>query len=163
MQNLDCKTLKTGELAKLAGVSADTLHHYEKMGVLPPPRRRESGYRDYPPEALDRVLLVRRALGIGFTLAELAPILAAKDAGEAPCRQVIALVAEKLCEVEERICALTALRGQLEEALSDWRCRIQNTPAGEQARLLELLPPNRVSSRRNSRKGLLTGKPKEKQ
>ena len=70
--------LRAGELARASGVSTDTLRHYERKGVLPAPRRSPNGYREYPAEALARVLLVRRALAVGFTLDELAQILRAR-------------------------------------------------------------------------------------
>ncbi len=54
--------VRAGELARATGVSTDTLRHYERKGVLGRPRRSANGYREYPPEALERVLLVRRAL-----------------------------------------------------------------------------------------------------
>ena len=66
------KTLRSGALAKSAGVSPDTIRHYEKIGVLPRASRTDSGYRVYPAIALERVFVVQRALRIGFTLAELA-------------------------------------------------------------------------------------------
>lgn len=62
--------VRAGELARAAGVSTDTLRHYERKGVLGAARRPANGYREYPPEALGRVLLVRRALAFGFTLGE---------------------------------------------------------------------------------------------
>jgi DNA-binding transcriptional MerR regulator len=64
--------LRSGKLAELAGVSPDTLRHYERMKLLPVPRRSSGNYRLYPPEALDRVRLIRHALVVGFTLPELA-------------------------------------------------------------------------------------------
>jgi len=57
--------LKSGELARLCGVSTDTLRHYERVGVLPRAARTASGYRQYPPEAQVRVMAVRRALALG--------------------------------------------------------------------------------------------------
>src|SRR4029078_7507815 len=92
--------LLAGELARLAGVSSDTLRHYERKGVLPKPLRLSNGYRKYPANSLDRVRLIRRALDVGFTLAELARFMKARDRGQAPCREVRALAAEKLAELE---------------------------------------------------------------
>ena len=63
--------IASGELARLAGVSPDTLRHYERVGVLQKPARSENNYRVYPESALPRVMLVRRALAFGFSLAEL--------------------------------------------------------------------------------------------
>nr|MDQ5839375.1 MerR family transcriptional regulator [Acidobacteriota bacterium] len=80
--------LRAGELARAAGVSTDTLRHYERKGVLACPRRSANGYREYPADALARVRLVRRALAVGFTLDELARILRARERGVAPCREV---------------------------------------------------------------------------
>ena len=72
--------LSSGKLADLAGVSRDTLRHYERKGVLPRALRSQNGYRQYPPEALQRVQLIRRALSVGFTLDELAKVLKVRDA-----------------------------------------------------------------------------------
>ena len=72
VQGTSSKTLYSGALARAAAVSPDTIRHYEKIGVLPRASRTQSGYRVYPASALDRVLVVQRALLIGFTLGELA-------------------------------------------------------------------------------------------
>src|SRR6266404_5381549 len=88
---------KVGELAKAAGVSTDTLRHYERKGLLTP-RRSPNGYRAYPAQALDRVRLVRTALALGFRLDDLARVFKVRSNGGAPCRQVRALAAAKLDE-----------------------------------------------------------------
>jgi len=132
--------LRSGELARLAGVSVDTLRHYEHIGVLPAPRRTESNYRLYSPEAVDRVRLVRQALSIGFSLTELAKILRVREKGGFPCRQVKALLDNKLIEVDREIANLQALRAHLRMLLKDWRKRLDQTPQDQPARLLETLP-----------------------
>ena len=60
--------MRSGELAKLTGVSTDTLRHYERLGMPARPKRTDAGYRLYP--AVKRIQLARRALGVGFTLGE---------------------------------------------------------------------------------------------
>lgn len=134
--------MRAGELARAAGVSTDTLRHYERKGVLLRPRRAANGYRQYPPEALDRVLLVRRALGVGFTLDELSRVLSVRDRGGAPCREVRALAAAKLAEVEERLAQLSEMRGELRATLIEWDERLAQTSAGGRAGLLESLAPS---------------------
>jgi DNA-binding transcriptional MerR regulator len=131
--------LLSGELANLAGVSSDTLRHYERVGVLPRPPRTQSGYRRYPPSAVDRVRLIRRALAIGFSLDELRRVLQVRDRGGAPCRNVRALAAAKLDQTVQRIAELEALRDQLRALLQDWDGRLARVPDGEPARLLESL------------------------
>ena len=81
-------TLSAGQLARLSFVSTDSLRHYERVGVLPKPRRTPAGYRQYPPEAVARVRMIRRALALGFTLRELARVLRVREKGGAPCREV---------------------------------------------------------------------------
>lgn len=131
--------VRAGELARASGVSTDTLRHYERKGVLQKPRRSANGYREYPPDALARVLLVRRALAFGFTLDELARVLRARERGAAPCREVRALAASKLSDVETRLRELTALRDELRATLKDWDSRLSKTEGGGRAGLLEAL------------------------
>lgn len=131
--------LQAGELARLSGVSTDTLRHYERKRVLPSPHRSQNNYRCYPPESIERVRLVRRALAVGFTLDELASILAARDHGEAPCKEVRRLAEEKLVEVDRRVRELKLLRKELNSTLKDWDALLAATPSGKPAKLLEAL------------------------
>ncbi|HKP83908.1 MAG TPA: heavy metal-responsive transcriptional regulator [Pyrinomonadaceae bacterium] len=132
--------LSSGELADLAGVSRDTLRHYERKGVLPRPLRGHNAYRQYPPEALQRVQLVRRALSVGFTLDELAKVLKVRDAGGAPCEEVRKLAAQKLLNVQDQLRELTKLRDDLQETLREWDARLAHRTNGKRANLLESLP-----------------------
>jgi DNA-binding transcriptional MerR regulator len=131
--------MRSGELARECGVSTDTLRHYERIGVLAKPRRTRAGYRQYPPEAVKRVRLVRRALEIGFTLDELARILHVRDSGGAPCREVRALAETKLDQVSQRIADLCDLRDHMRRVLADWDQRLASAPTGARAGLLEAL------------------------
>ena len=131
--------MSSGELARLAGVSTDTLRHYERKGVLPSPHRLRNGYRCYPAAALERVQLVRRALTVGFTLDELARFLKARKRGEAPCHEVRSLAATKLSEVESRLGELRMLRDELRTTIKDWDERLSRQGPGQRAGLLEAL------------------------
>jgi DNA-binding transcriptional MerR regulator len=129
----------SGELAQLAGVSTDTLRHYERKAVLGRPLRKTNGYRQYPASALDRVRLIRRALAVGFTLDELARVLKVRDSGGAPCGEVRRLAAAKLSDVEARLREMVALRDELREVLKDWDSRLAHRAPGQRAHLLESL------------------------
>lgn len=131
--------LRSAELARLAGVSTDTLRHYERKGLLARPRRSANGYREYPASDLDRVRLVRGALGIGFSLEEMARILSVRDRGGAPCHQVRALAGTKLTEVETQLGELTALRDELRRLLKNWDALLAKNSPPERAGLLESL------------------------
>jgi DNA-binding transcriptional MerR regulator len=131
--------LSPAELARLTGVSTDTLRHYERKGVLGIPARSGGGYRRYSPEAAAQVRLVRRALAIGFTLNDLAGVLSERNRGGAPCHTVRTLVAERLAELDTRLRDLTELRDELRILLREWDHRLARIPAGTQARLLDVL------------------------
>jgi len=98
----------------------------------------------YPPEAADRVRLVRRAMTLGFSLEELSKILMVRDRGGSPCRQVQALAVRKLAELDKQIEDLVALRGQMKTIVAQWQTQLNGTPHGQPARLLEtlILPPS---------------------
>jgi len=132
--------LRSGELARVAGLSSDTLRHYERIGLLAKPPRTLGGYRDYPGNTLERVQLIRRALSVGFSLAELTTVLKIRDLGGVPCHQVRAIAQSKLLEVQENIRELVALRKQLEVILAKWDLKLTSVPEGKRARLLETLP-----------------------
>jgi DNA-binding transcriptional MerR regulator len=131
--------LRSSQLARLAGVSADTLRHYEIKGLLPEATRSANGYREYPPEACTRVRLVRRALALGFTLDELASILKLRDRGGAPCSVVRALAAEKLALLEARRAELQEACDSLRGVLTRWDVLLAATPKGGRAALLDAL------------------------
>jgi DNA-binding transcriptional MerR regulator len=130
------KGLRSGTLAKAAEVSPDTIRHYEKVGVLPQAPRTESGYRVYPASAVERVLVVQRALRIGFTLAELADVLRARDAGGVPCQRVYDLAQGKLRSIEADIEALKRTKRYLQRVLADWKKRTQRAGPQQQSHLL---------------------------
>src|SRR5258708_32535736 len=90
--------LLIGDVAKQTGVSVDTVRHYERKGVIEGVVRDGSGYRRYPAATIDRIRVVRRALGIGFTLDELARIFRQRASGHPPCRQVRDVAARQLGE-----------------------------------------------------------------
>src|SRR5882724_4769008 len=131
------RPLRSGELARRAGVSPDTLRHYERRGLLPRPERSGAGYRLYSLEALGRVRLIRGALSIGFTVNELGAILADRDRGGAPCHRVRALALDKLATVELQLRTLRIWRRELRTALADWDRRLRVTPRGKRAGLLD--------------------------
>lgn len=126
-----------GELARLAGVSSDTIRYYERKGLLRPAPRSGSGYRLFPQDAPARVQLIRSALGIGFTVRELAEVLHERNCGGAPCHRVRKLVAGKLAMLEARLRELRAWRAELRSTLAGWDRSLAETPRGKQARLLE--------------------------
>jgi DNA-binding transcriptional MerR regulator len=139
-------------LAEACGVSTDTLRHYERLGLLPRATRTKSGYRRYAPDAVERVRVIQRALAVGFSLRELAAVLERRERGEAPCRGVRTLVAERLATLETRLLELARLRDDMRLLLRDWDIRLAGTPQGQRARLLDVLAVRPIAGTR--RRGL---------
>ena len=127
------------DVARETGVSTDTLRHYERRGLLPRVSRTAAGYRQYSAATVERVLLIQRALVVGFSLSDLKRVLAVMDKGGSPCVGVRALVGERLEQLNRRIDELLALREELRRLLTDWDERLAKTPKGSRAHLLETL------------------------
>jgi DNA-binding transcriptional MerR regulator len=157
VQTVGPKALRSGALAKAVGVSTDTIRHYERLGVLPRASRTASGYRVYPATAVERVLVVRKALRIGFSLSELAEVLRARDSGGAPCRRVYELAQEKLERISNDIRALRQTENYLKKVLADWEKRLHKAKPGQKSHLLYSLsnapvahvPSNRLRRRKD--------------
>jgi DNA-binding transcriptional MerR regulator len=93
----------------------------------------------YQPAAVQRVRVVRRAMAVGFTLEELTRVFRARDKGGVPCREVRAMAARKLDDIDRRLRELRAVKRDLRSALKDWDVRLARTRPCEQARLLDSL------------------------
>jgi DNA-binding transcriptional MerR regulator len=84
-------------------------------------------------------------MALGFSLEDLSKILTVRDRGGTPCRQVHALAVQKLAALDRQVEDLLALRRQMQKIVAQWETRLNNTPSGQPARLLEtlILPPSR--------------------
>ena len=102
--------MKIGEVATAAGVTVDTIRFYERRGVVPTPKRRPSGYREYPGDVVDRIRLARQLQGVGLTLDEIVDALRAHDAGGATCESERWRLDVALERVEHRLAELRAVR-----------------------------------------------------
>lgn len=76
-------TMHIGELADRTGLSNRTIRHYDEIGLLHPSGRTEGGFRLYTDTDLARLLIIRRMKPLGFTLEQMAELLAVVDALEA--------------------------------------------------------------------------------
>jgi len=103
------------ELAQQTGVPAKTIRYYESIGLLPRPQRAANNYRLYAPTDAERLRFIASARGLGFSLADIAEILAARDRGIAPCQRVLDAIARRLAEIDRRIVDLLALRDSLQQ------------------------------------------------
>jgi MerR family copper efflux transcriptional regulator len=106
-------TLTIGRLADEAGVSVDTVRFYERKGLLPEPARTAGGYRSYTADDAWRLRFILRAKDLGFTLREIAELLAGPLDGAGGADAVQAAAAAKLEALAAQQAELAVVRGRL--------------------------------------------------
>ena len=110
--------LVIGELAARTGTSPETIRYYERVGVLPPPMRAGGGrYRRYGASDVERLLFVRRARELGFSLDEVRELLGLADQPDRSCAEVDQLARAHLASVNDKLAQLAALRDELERVI----------------------------------------------
>jgi DNA-binding transcriptional MerR regulator len=112
--------MRPSEVATAAGVNLQTLRYYERRGLLDPPNRTLGGHRVYPEDAVTTVRVIKAAQRLGFTLTEIAAIIAAgrhrHARGEGTGLQ--AQAREKLADVEARIADLSVIAATLRAGIA---------------------------------------------
>lgn len=107
------ETLKTGQVAAKAGVNIQTLRYYERRGLLEEPERRASGYREYPPDAVQLIRFIKRAQELGFTLTEIEDLLRLRTDQKAACSEVRSAAEAKIEDIDQKVRHLRAMKRAL--------------------------------------------------
>ena len=118
-----------GQFAKRAGVGVETVRFYEREGLLKEPPRRPSGHREYPEAEVTRLVFIRRAKELGFSLAEIKELLSLRADRRAQCGRVKKRTEAKLADIDERIRTLERMRGAL--AKLNAACDNERVPTSE--------------------------------
>jgi MerR family mercuric resistance operon transcriptional regulator len=114
---MESRVLRSGQLAKAAGVNVQTLRYYERRGLLPEPRRTLGGHREYGPDAVTVLRVIRGLARLGFTLDEISELIEV-GSHHGPRPGLRAAAAAKLTEVEARIAQLQQVRTALDAVLA---------------------------------------------
>ena len=101
-----------GELSRRTGCNIETIRYYERIGLLPPPRRSGS-YRNYESADAGRLAFIRRARELGFTLHEVRALLSLAASGAGSCLEARELAAAHLADVRARIADLKRMQRTL--------------------------------------------------
>ncbi len=113
---------RVGAAATAAGVGVQTLHYYERRGLLSPQRRAGAGYREYGGAEVRRVRAIKRAQTLGFTLREIRELIGLAESRRSPGR-VGEIAARKVDEIEAKIRDLRRMRTELRRTVETCRCR----------------------------------------
>jgi DNA-binding transcriptional MerR regulator len=99
-------TLTVGQVAQRLDVTVRTLHHYDEIGLVTPSERTQAGYRLYTAHDLTRLQHVVVYRRLGFTLEEIALLLAHPESVEQHLRRQRAAVLSRLGEMRELVAAI---------------------------------------------------------
>lgn len=109
--------LTIGALARLTGVNAKTIRHYESIGLLPRPQRQANGYRSYSLADVNRLRLLRHIRLLGVSLAAARPLLV--DVSDARCadvrQELLALLERRLSAIDEEMAELRLFKSEVED------------------------------------------------
>ena len=110
---MDSATMTIGQVAKATSLGVETVRFYERQGLIPDPPRRSSGYRQYPEDTIGRLRFIMRAKELGFSLKEIAEILALRVDPGTSSREIKLRVEEKIQDVEGKIRSLRRMKKAL--------------------------------------------------
>jgi MerR family mercuric resistance operon transcriptional regulator len=133
-----------GKVAIQSGVGVETIRFYERKGLIEEPPRRESGYRQYPDETVPRVLFIKRAKALGFTLKEIKELLAIRIEPEATCADVLRQAEAKIADIEERIVTLQRMK----QALTGLTVACRGRGPASRCPILEAMEDDRNENKR---------------
>ncbi|MBF0126428.1 MAG: Cd(II)/Pb(II)-responsive transcriptional regulator [Magnetococcales bacterium] len=122
--------MRTGELAKRVGCDVETVRYYEREGLLAPPQREISGYRDYGVSHLEALRFIRHCRSLGMKLAEIRQLLDFRAHPDGDCSGVNALLDVQIARVEEQIVAMGVLKEQLVSLRRECEHRQTNRECG---------------------------------
>jgi Hg(II)-responsive transcriptional regulator len=134
--------MRIGTAAEQAGVNIQTLRYYERRGLLPRPPRRESGYREFPDEAVGVVRFIKRAQDLGFTLDEVEELLKLRNEKRRDRVRIRAVAERRVRQIDRKIAELQAMKNALGHLLHC--CREGSTL---ECPIIEALDGARESSR----------------
>ncbi len=122
----EARGMQIGTLAAELGVNPKTIRYYEAIGLLPQPRRTESGYRLYDAATRDQLRFITKAKQVGLSLAEIGEILALWRDHASPCAHLVAIVEHKLAALDEQL----RVQGEFRRELAARREEASRGPDG---------------------------------
>lgn len=119
------------ELARAANVTPHVVRHYVRIGLLIPQRDQGNGYKLFNRVDLKRLLFIRRAKLLGYTLADIHTILYEAERGTSPCPKVRSIIRKRIDDNRRLIDELTDLQSRMENAVLMWEGLPDGVPDGD--------------------------------
>ena len=115
------RAYRVGVAAAYAGVGVQTLHYYEREGLIEAPDRSAAGYRLYSREMVHRVRAIKRAQSLGFTLQEIRELIGIAE-DRRPLIELAELARRRIADIDARIEQLQSMRDALHTAVDECSC-----------------------------------------
>jgi MerR family mercuric resistance operon transcriptional regulator len=119
-------SLTIGILAKRSGVNVETIRYYQRRSLLEEPSKPNGGFRCYPEESVKRVLFIKRAQTLGFTLEEIQGLLALDE--RKACRETRGIAAHKLELIVQKIADLSKMKKSLARLVRSCDASVAGAP-----------------------------------
>lgn len=109
------------EVCKKIGLNSSTIRYYEKQGLIDTINRSNNNYRVFDEETIERLIFIKKAKSLGFSLDEIKKILVLKNEGNYPCKYVNKKIQDKIAFIDDEITKLQKERDRLKKLLSEFK------------------------------------------
>jgi Hg(II)-responsive transcriptional regulator len=113
------KLLQIGEVAAEAGVNIQTVRYYERMNILKPATRKQSGFRLYEADSINNIKFIKHAQELGFTLEEIKELLKLRAPSTGRCERVKVKAKSKLSSIQDKLKLLRQMEKNLKNLIED--------------------------------------------
>jgi DNA-binding transcriptional MerR regulator len=122
--------MKVIEVARLLGITADTVRFYTRIKILNPTKSKANGYREYSEKDVNRLRFVLSARLLGFSVEDIQEILSHADKKKSPCPTVRRLIDQRLHDTEQQFKETLQLRDRMQRAVLEWGQKPDKAPTG---------------------------------
>lgn len=102
--------LTIGQIARRSGFGIETIRFYERNGLIEPPPRKPSGYRQYPESVIFRLSFIKRSKELGFSLREIKELLSLRVSPTTTCSDIRERAEAKIADIEGKIRSLESIK-----------------------------------------------------
>jgi DNA-binding transcriptional MerR regulator len=123
---------QVGEVSRQLGLNPQTLYFYERIGLMPNPKRTAAGYRLYDQPDLERLSFITQAKALGLSLDEIKELLMLQDGQQLSCQEVYDRLLKKVLHIDDTIAKLQTLKAQLTPLLDRCQRSLAQPQTGQQ-------------------------------
>jgi len=131
---------QVGEVSRRLGLNPQTLYFYERIGLIPSPKRTAAGYRLYEQPDLDRLSFITQAKALGLSLDDIKDLLMLQDGQQLSCQDVYDRLLKKVQHIDDMIHQLQTLKAQLNPLVEQCQRSLAQTSTGQQCVVFQQHP-----------------------